>query len=390
MRTIGVVTVARSDYGIYLPVLRAIEAEPDLRLHLLVGGMHLSPEFGLSVQAIEADGFPIAERVEMLLSSDTPEGIAKSIGMGVLGFAQALGRSRPDLLLVLGDRFEMLAAVSAALPFDLPIAHIHGGETTEGAIDESIRHALTKMSHLHFVATEPYRDRVIQMGEEPWRVHVSGAPGLDNLRALDLLSPGELEAVIGMALAVPPLLVTYHPVTREHGDAQTQIAELLAALQTTTRPIIFTYPNADAEGRIIIEAIDRFVQTHPRAKAVVNLGTRAYLSLMRQAAAMVGNSSSGIIEAASFALPVVNIGSRQRGRLRAGNVLDCGYERQQIAAAIEKAVSAPFRESLADLTNPYGDGQAAERIVSVLRSVELDRRLTTKRFHDLVPAVPAP
>lgn len=383
MRTVGVVTVARSDYGIYQPVLRAIHDDPELQLLLYVSGMHLSPEFGMTVEAIEKDGFPIEERIETLLSSDTPQGIAKSIGLGAMGFGQAFARRRPDLLVVLGDRFEMLAAVVAALPFTIPIAHIHGGEATEGAIDEAIRHSITKMSHLHFVATEAYGRRVIQMGEEPWRVVVSGAPALDHIHSLPLLSREELTAVIGVSLDPPPLLVTFHPVTLEYGDTRWQVTELLAALAQTDFPVVFTYPNADTAGRLIIEAIEEFARSRANARAIPNLGTRSYYSLMKYAAAMVGNSSSGIIEAASFGLPAVNIGNRQKGRLHGPNVIHSTYERDAILGAIRTATDPGFRAGLVGLRNPYGDGKAAQRVVQVLRQVSLDRKLIVKPFYDL-------
>jgi UDP-hydrolysing UDP-N-acetyl-D-glucosamine 2-epimerase len=383
LRTIGIVTVARSDYGIYLPILRRIQAEPELHLHLIVSGMHLSPVFGLTVKVIEQDGFEIGDRVEMLLASDSPEGIAKSIGVGTMGFAQLFARFRPDILLLLGDRFEMLAAAVASLPFAIHVAHIHGGEATEGLIDESIRHSITKMSHLHFVSTDRYRERVIQLGEEPWRVTVSGAPSLDNLRSLEFLDREKVEALVGMSLQTAPLLVTFHPVTLEFEDTARHIAELLAALDVVDQPIVFTHPNADTEGHIIIEAVEQFLGTHPQARAVVNLGTQAYFSLMRYARAMVGNSSSGIIEAASFEVPVVNIGDRQRGRIHGLNVIDVECDRNSIADTIRRAITPEFRGHLAGVKNPYGDGFAAERIVTELRDAPLDRNLLVKRFHDL-------
>lgn len=382
MRTIGVVTVARSDYGIYLPVLRRIQADPDLHLHLIVAGMHLSPDFGLTVREIERDGFPIGDRVEMLLSSDTPEGIAKSMGLGTIGFAQSYARHRPDVLVVLGDRFEMHAAAVAALPFKIPVAHIHGGELTQGAMDDALRHSITKMSHLHFVATEDYARRVIQMGEEPWRVVVSGSPSLDTLLSTRLLGRKELERRYKLDLAQPFLLVTYHPVTLEVEQLETQMSELLAALDEVGVATVFTYPNADTRSRLVIQMIREYAASRAQAQVVINLGTPGYISAMQIAAAMVGNSSSGIIEAASFKLPVVNIGTRQQGRTRAKNVIDVGYSRAEIVAGIRKALSPEFRASLADLKNPYGDGHAAERIVQRLKEVELDDRLLLKRFHE--------
>ncbi len=382
MRTVGIVTVSRSDYGIYLPILRKIQADPDLKLHLIAAGMHLSPEFGLTVRSIEADRFQIAERVEMLLSSDTPEAIAKSMGLGAIGFAQAYARVHPDILLVLGDRFEMHAAALAVLPFKIPVAHIHGGELTEGAIDNALRHSMTKLSHLHFVATEAYSRRVVQMGEEPWRVIVSGAPGLDNLRAMKLLTRRELEARFGLRLDTDPLLVTYHPVTLEYEQTEWQMHELLEALRAFDVPIVFTMPNADTGGRLILQMIREFLRDRPTARLVENLETQAYFSMMACAAAMVGNSSSGIIEAPSFGLPVVNIGSRQAGRLRAKNVIDVGYNRGEVVDGIRQATAPEFGTSLKGLTNPYGDGRAAERIVGVLKTVQLDEKLLAKRFYE--------
>ncbi|MBI4635715.1 MAG: UDP-N-acetylglucosamine 2-epimerase (hydrolyzing) [Candidatus Rokubacteria bacterium] len=381
MRTIGVVTGARADYGIYRPILRRIREERELRAVVIVTGAHLSPEFGLTVREIEADGFGIGDRVEMLLSSDSPEGIAKSLGLGAIGFAQVFGRFRPDILLVLGDRFEMLAAVGAALPFKIPVAHIHGGESTEGAIDESIRHAVTKMSHLHFVSTEHYARRVMQMGEEPWRVVVSGAPSLDGLRGFEPLSRETFSARYGVDVEGRPLLVTYHSVTLEYEETEAQVRELLAALREAPRPIIFTYPNADTASRVIIEAIKAFAREDARAQVVASLGTEGYWSLMTYAAAMVGNSSSGLVEAASFELPVVNIGSRQRGRVFGENVINVEGRCADILAGIRRAIAPEFRARLRGIRNPYGDGQAAERIVSTLRNVAIDAKLLVKKFH---------
>jgi UDP-hydrolysing UDP-N-acetyl-D-glucosamine 2-epimerase len=382
VRTIGVVTGARSDYGMLLPVLKAISADPALRLKLFVTGMHLSPDFGLTIREVERD-FEITERVEMLVASDTPEAISKSVGLGVIGFAQTYTRHRPDILLVLGDRFETLAAVTAALPFAIPVAHICGGEATEGAIDDAIRHSITKMSHLHFVALEEYRRRVIQMGEEPWRVTVSGEPGLDNITTVPQLSLAELETRIGMTLEPAPLLVTFHPATLELGQIEMQTTELLAALDTVGMSVVFTAPNADTESRIVATRIQDFVARHSNSRYVTNLGTTAYLSMMRRCAAMVGNSSSGIVEAASFQLPVVDVGSRQQGRIHAINVIHSELTAEAVVCAIRLALSPDFRHTLQRLKNPYGDGKAANRIVEVLKTVPLDRHLLVKAFHTI-------
>lgn len=388
MRTIGVVTGARSDWGIYLPVLRRIREEPGLALQVIVTGLHLTPAFGHTVREIEADGFEIADRVEMLLSSDTPQAIGASIGLGTIGFGPVLERLRPDLLLVLGDRFEMLPAALAALPLGIPLAHIHGGESTEGLIDESIRHALTKLSHLHFASTELYARRIVQMGEEPWRVTVSGAPSLDKLGELDTLSREEVERRVGLSLAEPTVVVTYHPVTLEYARVEERIDTFLAALAGVDAQIVFTYPNADTSAQVVLARVKRFVAAQPRATIVASLGGVAYFSLLRHVVAMVGNSSSGIIEAASFELPVVNVGMRQQGRLRARNIIDVGDATAEIAEGVRRALDPGFRTSLAGLVNPYGDGHAAERIVARLRDVELGPSLLVKRFHDL-PGVQA-
>lgn len=380
MRSVGVVTGGRADFGIYRPLLRTIVADPSLTLSLLVTGMHLSTEFGLTAQGIEEEGFHIDDRIEMLLSSDSPEGIAKSMGLGTIGFAQAYARRRPDVLVVLGDRFEMHAAALAALPFKIPVAHIHGGEITEGAFDNALRHSITKLSHLHFVATEEYGQRLVQMGEEPWRVTVSGALGLDNIQAMKLLGQGELEVRIGLSLERPPLLVTFHPVTLEYEHTEWHVRELLEALRQVDLPIIFTMPNADTSGRAIAERVRAFTHERQCARLVDNLGTQAYFSLMACAAAMVGNSSSGIIEAMSFKLPVVNIGTRQTGRMKPKNVIDVGYHHEEIVAGIRQALDPGTRDILRDLVNPYGDGCAAGRILAKLKGVPLDATLLVKRW----------
>jgi UDP-hydrolysing UDP-N-acetyl-D-glucosamine 2-epimerase len=364
-----------------LPVLRAIEAEPALRLALIVGGTHLAPDFGHTVDRIERDGFRVDDRVEMLLASDSPLGIAKSMGLATMSFAESYARNRPDLLVVTGDRFEMHAAALAALPFTIPVAHLHGGELTAGAIDDALRHSLTKLSHLHFTATADAHDRVVSLGEEPWRVVTSGAPSLDNIAALPRLGAAELTLRIGMPLDPAPLLVTFHPVTLQHERTAAHIGELLAALDAAGRPVIFTLPNADTAGRIVRERIIAYAAQHADARISDNLGSAAYFSLMTVAAAMVGNSSSGIIEAASFGLPVVNVGDRQLGRLQARNVIDAVPERGAVLAAIRRACSGSFRAGLTGLVNPYGCGHAAAVIVERLRDVPLDETLSMKRFH---------
>lgn len=384
MKSVGIATSGRADYGAFYPVLRQLQADRELELKLFVTGTHLAPEFGSTVQQIEADGFPIAERVDLELRSDDPHGIAHSMARAVEGFAAVFQRNRPEVLLVVGDRFETLAIVAAAVPFNIPLAHISGGELTEGAMDDAIRHAITKLSHLHFVAAEPYRQRVIQMGEEPGRVHVTGEPSLDNLRTVRFLSRAELEAIVGLKLEPAPLLVTFHSETLDHGNTGRRVEGLLTALAAQELPIVFTSPNADTAGRQIRAAIERFVAAHGNARLVANLGTQAYFSMMKLAASMVGNSSSGIIEAASFELPVVDIGERQRGRVHGQNVLHAPAERAAITAAIRQALRPKFRKSLRGMRNLYGDGHAAERIVDVLKTAELDG-LVRKKFYNFEP-----
>lgn len=380
MRSIGVVSVGRTDWSIWRPVLEEIRKYSDLDLRLYITGSHLSPEFGMTVTQVEEGGFKIDERVEVLLSSDSPQGVAKAIGVGVMGFAQVFDRAPPDILLVMGDRFETLAAVTAALPFNIPVAHVHGGESTEGAIDDAIRHAITKMSHIHFAATEQYARRIHCMGEEEWRVHTTGAPGIDAIKRTKPFSHQKFADQYGIDSEQPFLLVCYHPVTLEYEDTLPQVRNLLSALEQVDLQVCFTYPNSDTAGRTILAKLQEYVGGHKGSRLLVNMGPIGYTSAMSHAAAMVGNSSSGIIEAASYLLPVVNVGTRQRGRLRPRNVVDVGYKPEDIAQGIRKALSPEFRAGLQGLENPYGDGKASERIVSALKEIELGRRLIMKTF----------
>jgi UDP-N-acetylglucosamine 2-epimerase (non-hydrolysing)/GDP/UDP-N,N'-diacetylbacillosamine 2-epimerase (hydrolysing) len=377
-----VVTVGRSDFGLYLPLLKRLASAPEMKCELIVGGAHLLPEFGMTVREVEASGFPIADRIEMLESCDTPEAIARSMGRGTVRFAESFGRFRPDILVLLGDRFEMHAAAVAAQPFLIPIAHIAGGAITTGAIDDSLRHSMTKMSHLHFVETELYAKRLMRMGEEPWRITVSGSLSVDNFQQVTPLSREDFEERYSIPLSDAPLIVTYHPVTRDHEATAAHCDELLAAIEKSRLPVVFTLPNADTSGRIIMKKVEAFVSKSARAYLVPNLGTLGYFTLMRFARAMVGNSSSGIIEAASFRLPVVNVGMRQHGRFAQENVIHVGNQCDEICAGIQKAVSAEFRAGLAGLKNAYGDGHAAERIGNVLKDVVLDAKLLNKAFYE--------
>ncbi len=386
MRNIGVVTVSRADYGIYLPILRAIESHPSLKLSLIVGGSHLDERQGETVRQIVADGFEVVGYSNMDMGDDSPRGVSEAIGLGVRAFGQVYECVQPDVLLVLGDRFEMFAAVAGAMPFNIPIAHIHGGELTEGATDNQYRYAISAMSHLHFVSTEESRKRLLQTGEEVWRVVRTGAPALDNIKALDLTPAKEFEARYGVKLDDFPVLVTYHPETLGSLSPHGQIHELLEALGReipSTTPILFSLPNADIGGSVIEYETRRFCEGRKNATVVDTFGTRDYFTLMTVASVMVGNSSSGVIEAPSFRLPVVNVGDRQKGRVRARNVIDVDCNWEAITLGLKEARADSFRKSLAGMENPYGDGQATERIVEVLSSTVLGSKLLKKRFIDL-------
>ncbi len=373
-RRIAVVTTSRADYShLYWP-LRELAAHPGVELGVFVLGPHLSPEFGNTIAEIERDGFPIKARIECLLSSDTDTGMAKTIGIAILGLADALTAWRPDLLLLIADRYEMLAPASVALALRIPIAHIEGGEVSQGAIDDHIRNALTKLAHIHFTSTQTARRRVIAMGEEPWRVHHAGAPSLDHMRRSALLDRAALEARLGLALTPPTLVAAWHPVTILR-DTNAEADAFFAALAQTPGQLIFVYPNADAGSHALIERTRALAASRSNTHIYVNLDAITYWSLLAQADALLGNSSSGIMEAASFALPVVNVGMRQQGRERAPNILDAPAETEAIRTTIRHALSPQFRASLRGMANPYGNGTAAETITRVLTSVPLGNLL---------------
>ena len=383
MKKICVVTGTRAEYGLLSWVMKGIRQSPVLELQLVVTGMHLSPEFGMTVDTIEADGFTIDRKVEMLLSSDTVVGVTKSMGLGMIGFADAFAQLKPDLMLVLGDRYEIFVASTAAMIARIPIAHLHGGEATEGSVDEPIRHSITKMSHLHFVAAEDYRCRVIQLGEQPERVFNVGGLGIDNILRLKLLGRNELEAELNFKLAKSNLLITFHPVTLEQNTSAQQMDELLAALaELKDTGLIFTMPNADAEGRVLFRQIEAFCAQHSQACAYTSLGQLRYLSCIQHVDGVVGNSSSGLTEVPSFKKGTVNIGDRQRGRLRAESVIDCEPERKSIRMALKCLFSAEFQTKLLAVENPYDNGGASDAIVRRLESQSLDN-LLKKRFYDL-------
>jgi UDP-hydrolysing UDP-N-acetyl-D-glucosamine 2-epimerase len=388
-RKIAVITTSRADYShLYWP-LRDLAAREDVDLRLVVMGSHLSREFGLTSEQIDRDGFAIAARVECLLSSDSDVGMAKTIGLATLSLADLFGQMRPDLLLLIADRYEMLAPASVALALRIPIAHIEGGEISEGAIDDAVRNALTKMSHIHFTSTHAARQRVIAMGEEEWRVHRAGAPSLDHLRRRALLTPEQMESQLRINLRQPTILAAYHPVTLARNTIQ-EVDALFAALQQLPEQLLFCFPNADAGSRALIERTKSFLRDRPNGELFVNLDPVTYWSLLREVDLLVGNSSSGIMESGSFALPTVNVGARQQGRERAGNVIDAAPERDAILRAVRKAQSAEFRGSLAGMDNPYGDGHASEKIVQVLCNVLLSQDLLVKRHTNADVHTPVP
>ena len=383
-RKVCVITGTRADYGLLYWLIKALQTDSAVELQLIVTGMHLSPEFGLTWRQIAADGFSIDRKIEMLMSSDTGAGVAKAMGVGLIGFADAYESLAPDIVVILGDRFEMLAAASAAAVARLPIAHIHGGESTEGAVDEGMRHAITKFSHLHFTAADAYRRRVIQLGESPDRVFNVGAPGIDNIRRLSLMDRNALTESLGIRWRERNLLITFHPATLEEADPTAQMQSLLDVLDDWPElGLIFTMPNADAGGRALICQIEDYVAVcSDRARCFTSLGQLRYLSVMAQVNGVVGNSSSGLIEAPSMKVGTVNIGDRQRGRERAASVIDCGPTRQAIDQALARLFSPDFQRMLADVANPYGDGGASDSMARILRDHPLNG-LIRKSFHDL-------
>ena len=383
MKKICVVTGTRAEFGLLQWVIEGIDKSPSLTLQLVATGMHLSPEFGLTVDDIAERGFTVDRCVETLLSSDSSVGIAKSIGLGVIGFADAFADLKPDLLLVLGDRFEILAAATAAMAARIPIAHLHGGELTEGLIDDAIRHSITKMSHVHFVSTAEYRDRVIQLGEHPDRVFCVGALGVDSISRLDLMSKSEVEESLDFKFGSRNLMVCFHPTTLENKTSEAQFNNLLQALdKLEDTSFIFTKPNADMDGRIIFEQIDEFCGQRPHAKAFTSLGQLRYLSCIAHTDGVVGNSSSGLLEVPSFKKGTVNVGDRQRGRVRGDSVIDCGVDEASIRAALDRLFSAEFQSALAMTVNPYGGGEASQKVISKLEQISFEG-LHKKEFFDL-------
>lgn len=380
---ICVVTGTRAEYGLLYWLMKAIQDDDSFSLQIIATGMHLSPEFGLTYHEIEKD-FHIDKKIEILLSSDTPVGVSKSMGLAQISFAEAYEELAPDLVVVLGDRYEIFSAASAAMIANIPIAHIHGGETTEGAFDEAIRHSITKMSHLHFTATDEYRNRVIQLGEAPERVFNVGGMGIENIQRLALLDKKGFEKSIDFVLADKNLLVTFHPVTLESESAKKQFQALLNAVDAQENThIIFTKANSDTDGRIINKMIDEYVAKNcHKAVGFTSLGQLRYLSALQYVDAVVGNSSSGMAEAPSFNIGTINIGDRQKGRIKAESVIDCLPTEQAIRQALLKVYSAEFQSQLKTVKNPYGDGCASNKIIHIIKSTKL-HSMIKKNFYDL-------
>lgn len=386
MKRIGIMTGTRAEYGLLKSLMQEINKDNDLELYLIVSGMHLSPEFGMTYKEIEEDGFEINAKVEMLLSSDSPAGISKSIGLGVIGFADEFQREDLDMLILLGDRYEALSAAISAMVMRIPIAHLHGGELTEGAIDEGIRHSITKMSYLHFTSTEQYRSRVIQLGENPERVFYVGALGVENIKKINLMTKEELEKSIHFEIDENTVVVTYHPVTLENNTVEEQFLNLLKVLDRNPKiRMIFTKANADTNGRIVNELIDKYAaQNSERACAFMSLGQKRYLSALKYCRIVIGNSSSGIIEAPSFGKPIINIGDRQKGRICADSVINCGYTQQEIQQAMETALTEEFENKARNCRNPYEKENTAANIISVIKDYLLNDKIKLKKgFYDI-------
>lgn len=385
MKKVCVVTGTRAEYGLLKPVIDKIHKAKDLELQLVATGMHLSPEFGLTYKEIEADGYTVTEKVEMLLSSDTGVGITKSMAVALMGFGECFDRLKPDMVVILGDRYEMLMVASAAMVAKIPIAHIHGGEITEGAMDDAIRHSITKMSHLHFATTEEYRHRIIQLGESPDNVYHAGSLGVENIVNETLLDKAAFEKSIDFTVDDNTIIVTYHPVTLENIPSKVQFEKLLTVIEKNEKlRVIFTKANSDTDGRIINQMIDEFVKEHQdRCVAFTSLGRVRYLSALQFCGGVVGNSSSGIIEAPSFHIPTVNIGNRQQGRICADTVINCGYEVEDIQEALDKAFSKEFCDQLQKMNNPYEKTGTSELIVEKIKEMLSKDQGVKKHFHDV-------
>lgn len=385
LKKICVLTANRSEYSLLKPLIKKLSKKKEFNVCVAVTGAHLSPEFGMTYCEIEKDGIRIDKKIEILLSADSPSAVSKSMGLAMIGFAEYFEENKPDILIVLGDRYETLAVCCAAVNQGIPIAHIHGGEVTEGAIDDGIRHAITKLSYLHFTSTIEYQKRVIQLGEHPERVFCVGALGVENVLNMPLISKKQLEESINFALDKPYGMVTFHPVTLEHGNAEMQVGELLGALDLfTSMKFIITKANADAEGRVINKYLEEYEKKHENVKLFDSLGTVRYLSAVKYSSMVIGNSSSGLIEAPSFRIPTINIGNRQKGRMQAASIINCKPESCEIATAIKRACTYEFQEKLEKIRNPYGNGETSDKIADIIfRYLFLETINLCKPFYDI-------
>lgn len=385
MKKICIVTSTRAEYGLLRNLINKVDQDPDLHLCLIATGMHLSPEFGMTVNEIVNDGYPITEKIDILMSSDKVSAISKTMGIASISFADVFERQKPDMLVVLGDRYELLPICACAMNAHIPIAHISGGETTEGAVDESIRHCITKMSYLHFPASEPYRKRIIQLGESPERIFNFGDVGVELIRTIDLLEKSQLEKSIDFSLGKLHACVTFHPTTLEDGLAEKQIDELLNAISSFPEmKFVFTKANSDANGRIINEKIDKYVSENENCVAFISLGVKRYLSCLKYAAVVIGNSSSGIIEAPSFGVPSINIGDRQKGRLQANSIINCKPLETDIIGAINLSLTEEFKNQAMNTKNPYGSGNTSDGIIEVIKSFLYENKIDLKKkFYDI-------
>lgn len=382
MKKVLVVTGTRAEYGLLYWTMREIMMDKDLQLQLIVTGNHLVKDYGYTVEQIRNDGFVIDEEIDMIISSERKSSIVKSMGIEMIQMSQAMDRLNPDLLLILGDRYETFVAAACAMMMNIPIAHMNGGESTEGAVDEQIRHAITKMAHIHFPGAEYYKDRIIKMGEEPWRVHNVGQAGIENIKRLKLFDKSELEKELNVYFDKPVFLITYHPVTLDVESVGSQIDNLLNAIRKFDVICIFTYPNSDFGSKIVIDRINEFIKDKENAHIYYSLGQKRYLSLLKYASVMIGNSSSGIIEAPSFRIPVVNIGDRQKGRIRNKNIIDVDYESENIYNAIYTALyDTEFKKALSHIDNVYGNGDTSKKVVEIIKNINLNKNLLFKRLN---------
>jgi GDP/UDP-N,N'-diacetylbacillosamine 2-epimerase (hydrolysing) len=380
MRKVAVVTGTRAEYGLLKNIIRKINDDLELELQLIVTGTHLSTEYGYTIEEICKDGFEIKDEIDILLESNNKQGVAKSMGLAMLGIAQSFSRLKPELLLILGDRYEIFASAAVAMAMNIPIAHISGGEITEGAMDDQIRHSITKMAHIHFPGAGIYRKNIIKMGEEEWRVFNVGDPGIENIKNMNFLTKNEIQEDLGVEVDRDTLLVTFHPVTLEIEQLPYQIENLIHALEEVNKKMIITFPNSDNGGKYIINELKKFKAKNNKVYLYENLGVRRYLSVLRLCGAVIGNSSSAIVEAPALKIPVVNIGNRQKGRLMADNIVQCNYSSVEIVNSINLVLNEEFSQKVKSIKSLYGEGNTSKEIVSIIKEIDIDEKLMKKKL----------